>query len=114
MSKEKRERMVITSRDLPDDVYEILNDKASKRALTAYIIEVVREREKTKLILEKLDSIDKKIDNISLKNVDKKNDIVIENIEEEMLTEGTILSADLSADKVDGFIDEEDKTDYDF
>lgn len=110
MNKEKRERMVISSKDLPDDVYEILNERASKRALTAYIIEVVRESEKTKLILEKLDSIDKKIDNISLKNIDIKNDIITENKEEEKLKEGIILSAD----KIEGSIDEEDKTDYDF
>lgn len=110
MSKEKRERMVIASKDLPDDVYEILNERASKRALTAYIIEVVREREKTKLILEKLDNIDKKIDDISLNNVTIKNDNTMENKEDEKLTEGTILSVD----KIEGSIDEEDKTDLDF
>jgi hypothetical protein len=110
MSKEKRERMVITSKDLPDDVYEILNERASKRALTAYIIEIVRENAKTKLILEKLDNIDRKINNISLKNVTMKSDNTAENKEDEKITEGTILSVD----KIEGSIDEDDKTDFDF
>lgn len=110
MSKEKRERMVITSKDLPDDVYEILNERASKRALTAYITEIVRESKKTKLILEKLDNIDRKIDNISLKNVTIKSDNTVGNKEDEKITEGTILSVD----KIEGSIDEDDKTDFDF
>ncbi|MGH4141188.1 hypothetical protein [Clostridium sp.] len=52
-----------------------------QRALTPYIVEIIRDNQKYKLILEKLDNIESKIDNITLNGTNKK-----ENGIEEALT----------------------------
>lgn len=108
--EEKRNKMAINSKDLPDDIYEIFKDKAAKRALTAYIIELYRDSQNAKLIFEKLDSIDKKIDNISTKQtpIEYKDTEDIKNTED--LQEGTIMQVG----RVEGSIDPGDIDGDDF
>ena len=109
MNEEKRGRMVINPKDVPNDVYEILNKKASRRALTPFIVELVREKENTKLVLEKLRNIEDKIDRInSCKTV--KNENYIEPVDEALM-EGVVVE---NIKEVIGGIDQEDKVDYDF
>ncbi len=109
MDEEKRGRMAINAKDLPDDVYKILNEKASKRALTPFIIELVRQKENTKLILDKLISIEEKIDNFTLGKM-VKNQNYIEQVDDSLM-EGIVVE---NINKVIGGIDKEDKVDYDF
>lgn len=71
VNEEKRGRMVLNAKDMPDDVYEILNEKAFKRALTPYIVEIIRDNQKYEFILEKLDNVESKIDNITLNGIIK-------------------------------------------
>ena len=52
---EKRKRIALNSEAMPDDVYEILNEKALRRKITPFIIELVQDRIKEKELLEKLD-----------------------------------------------------------
>lgn len=109
MNEEKRGRMAINARELPDDVYNILNEKASKRALTPFIIELVRQKENTKLILDKLQSIEEKIIKISLGKIIKGKDSL--DSVEDVVVEGIVVE---NIKEVIGGIDKEDKANYDF
>ena len=83
--------MVLNAKDMPDDVYEILNEKAFKRALTPYIVEIIRDNQKYRLILEKLDDIESKIDNITLNGTIKKENGSEEAVTGDDLQEGIIV-----------------------
>jgi replicative DNA helicase len=108
--KEKRKRMALNSEDMPDNVYKILNEKAMKRSLTNYIIELVQESFKTKDVSKKLDSIEDKIDLILSNGVTLNINANKDNLEEDSLKEGMLVEAST----VIGGIDEADKVDYDF
>ncbi|MBU3186802.1 hypothetical protein [Clostridium estertheticum] len=111
VNEEKRGRMVLNAKDMPDDVYEILNKKAFKRALTPYIVEIIRDNQKYKLILEKLDDIESKIDNITLNGtIKKENDIKVAATDDN-LAEGIIVE---NINEVISEMDESDIIDGDF
>ncbi|MBU3093532.1 hypothetical protein KPL35_15850 [Clostridium sp. CF011] len=112
MVEEKRGRMVVNAKELPDDVYKILNEKALKRSLTPFIIELVKQNMKTDILLEKLNKIESKIDSITYNDaVIKEN--CIEKIDEqnEELQEGIIVK---NVNEVISEIDELDEIDGDF
>lgn len=81
--------MAFTTKGIPDYIYDILNDKADKRILTPYIVELVKNQETNKIILEKLDNIETKIDSISSGVVINKK----EPSRSEELKEGTVFKA---------------------
>lgn len=112
MVEQKRGRMVVNAKELPDDVYEILNEKALKRSLTPFIIELVRESIKTKFLLERLDKIESKIDSIICNEVVVKENC-IEKIDEESddLQEGLIVK---SVSEVISEFDKVDEIESDF
>lgn len=112
MVEKKRGRMVINAKDLPDDIYKILNEKASKRALTPYIIELVRQSMKTNILIEKLDEIEEKIDKITYNDEDiKENCIEKINKQNEELQEGIIVK---NVNEVISEVDESDIIEGDF
>ena len=111
VNEEKRGRMVLNAKDMPDDVYEILNEKAFKRALTPYIVEIIRENQKYKIILEKLDNIELKIDNIALNGTIKKEIGIEAAVAVDELQEGIIVE---NINEVISEIDESDIIDGDF
>ena len=112
MVEQKRGRMVVNAKELPDDVYKILNEKALKRSLTPFIIELVRESIKTKLVLERLDKIESKIDSIIYNDIVTKENC-IEKIDEQNgeLKEGLIVQ---NINGVISEIDESDEIESDF
>lgn len=122
MSDEKRSKMALNSKNMPNDVYEILNEKSKKRSLTPFIIELVQERlraEKAfdqlgsienKKVFEQLSSIENKIDIILSGNFNISKSTDIDNEEENYLKEGTIIEAN----NVIGQIDDSDKVEIDY
>ncbi|MBZ9637503.1 hypothetical protein [Clostridium sp. FP1] len=111
VNEEKRGRMVLNAKYMPDDVYEILNEKALKRALTPYIVEIIRDNQKYKLILEKLDNIESKIDNITFNGITKKEIGIEAAVTVDELQEGIIVE---NINEVISEIDESDIIDGDF
>lgn len=111
VNEEKRGRMVLNAKELPDDIYEILNEKAFKRALTPYIVEIIRDNQKYKLILQKLDNIELKIDNITLNGIIKKEIGIETAVTVDDLQEGIIVK---NINEVISEIDESDIIDGDF
>ena len=112
---EKRKRMALNSEYMPDEVYKILNEKALKRSLTTYVIELVEESLRSKGLLEKLDKIESKIDNILSKNLkfnenEAVNEIAPDSSQENSLKEGIMINVST----VLGGIDEDDKREADF
>lgn len=112
---EKRKRMALNSEDMPDTVYKILNEKALKRNLTSYIIELVEESLKSKEVLKRLDKIENKINNILSKNLkfnenEAVNEIAPDSSQENSLKEGVIINDSNAL----GGIDEDDKREADF
>ena len=103
---EKRKRIALNSEAMPDDVYEILNEKALRRKITPFIIELVQDRIKEKELLEKLNVIDAKIDRLTSGNTIIKNS----SLEEEVLAEGRLIQAAVVISE----IEEEDIVEYDF
>jgi len=111
VNEEKRGRMVLNAKELPDDVYKILNEKALKRVLTPYIVEIIRDNQKYKLILEKLDNIESKIDDITFNGIIKKEIGIEETVTVDDLQEGIIVE---NINEVISEIDESDIVDGDF
>jgi hypothetical protein len=111
VNEEKRGRMVLNAKELPDDVYNILNEKALKRVLTPYIVEIIRDNQKYKLILEKLDNIESKIDDITFNGIIKKEIGIEESVTFDDLQEGIIVK---NINEVISEIDESDIVDGDF
>lgn len=114
---EKRKKMMLICKNMPDDVYEILDEKSSKRNLTEYIIDLVQNQNKDqqliRILMDKLNNIESSLEEI------KSGSIVVQpkidsheekSINEPVLSEGTIVEAEV----VEGGIDESDKEDMDF
>ena len=104
---EKRKRITLNCEDMPDEIYNILNEKALRRKITPYIIEIVQQRLMDKLVLEKLEAIEVKIDGLASGNIKVKSN---NNEEEKTLKEGMFVKANT----IIGEIDEEDNMSYDF
>lgn len=65
--KNRKTRMVLNAKDMPEDVYKILSSYSQHRMLTPYIIDLVRNRESVNMLLKRLDIIENKIDNSNFK-----------------------------------------------
>ena len=104
---EKRKRISLNCDEMPDEVYDILNEKALRRKITPYIIEIVRKTIDDKSLIDKLDAIEAKIDSITSGNII----FNANNTEEEkLLEEGRVVNAS----KVISKIDDEDKIECDY
>ncbi|AFU16906.1 hypothetical protein MC28_B30 (plasmid) [Bacillus thuringiensis MC28] len=114
---EKRKKMQLTCKNMPDNVYEILNEKVSKRNLTEYVVDLVQNQNKDqqliRMLMDKLNSIEFTLEEM------KNGSIVVkpkaEKQEEKkankpILSEGTIVEAEV----IEGGIDESDKEEMDF
>ncbi|PFP88705.1 hypothetical protein COK02_18460 [Bacillus cereus] len=114
---EKREKMMLICKNMPDDVYKILDSKSKKRNLTEYIVDIVqnqnRDQELIRILMTKLDKIEMTLDQM------KDNSVVVKadtnkyeepEIDEPTLSEGIIVEAEA----VQGGMDEADKAEMDF
>lgn len=107
----KKVRMVLNVREIPEDVYNVLNEKALRRNLTPYIVELVKKDLSNKLIIQKLDEILNKLDNTEIKkNDNNSNDEIAlsEKDTKDSLQEGSIIS---EIKYVKGEINDEDLED---
>ncbi|RMD00266.1 hypothetical protein D9O40_10570 [Clostridium autoethanogenum] len=107
----KKVRMVLNVREIPEDVYNVLNEKALRRNLTPYIVELVKKDLSNKLIIQKLDEILNKLDNTEIKkNDNNSNDEIAlsEKDTKDSLQEGSIIS---EIKDVKGEINDEDLED---
>ncbi|MDO6632872.1 hypothetical protein Q4580_23920 [Bacillus thuringiensis] len=102
---------------MPDDVYEILDEKSSKRNLTEYVVDLVqnqnRDQQLIRMLMDKLNSIESTLEemkngSIVVKPEAKKQEETKSN--ESILSEGTIVEAEV----IEGGIDESDKEEMDF
>lgn len=109
MNKKKSTRFTFTTNGIPDDIYEILYDKSKKRILTPYIVELIRESQNTQLVLEKLASLEVKIDGIS-SGVTIKKEENTKALELQELQEGSVVEAN----DVKSKMSEEDTREIDF
>ncbi|AND86324.1 hypothetical protein GTH52_15010 (plasmid) [Clostridium tyrobutyricum] len=107
----KKNRMVLNVREIPEDVYNILNKKALRRNLTPYIVELVKKDLSNKLILEKLDQILNKLDNVVIKKSSNDSEIEISLSQKSDLEEGSIIS---NITDVKGEINDEDLDEQDY
>jgi histidyl-tRNA synthetase len=103
--------MVLNVREIPEDVYNILNKKALRRNLTPYIVELVKKDLSNKLILEKLDQILNKLDNVVIKKSSNDSEIEISLSQKSDLEEGSIIS---NITDVKGEINDEDLDEQDY
>ncbi|AMR06412.1 hypothetical protein [Bacillus thuringiensis] len=114
---EKRKKMQLICKNMPDDVYEILDEKSSKRNLTEYVVDLVQNQNKDqqliRMLMEKLNNIESTLHEM------KNGSIVVKpeaeksketKIDEPVLLEGTIVEAEI----IEGGIDESDKEEMDF
>ncbi|WP_242250242.1 hypothetical protein [Bacillus cereus group sp. BfR-BA-01324] len=114
---EKRNKMMLICKNMPDDVYEILDEKSSKRNLTEYVVDLVqnqnRDQQLIRILMDKLNNIESSLEEI------KNGSILVQSptdshkekeINEPILSEGTIVEAEV----VEGGIDASDKEDMDF
>lgn len=100
---QKKSRITFSTADIPDDIYEILSDKADKRKLTPYIVELVETCKLNKLILSKLESIESKVDGISAGVIIRKEENS-ELLKSQQLKEGSVVNANA----INGGIDDDD------
>ncbi|WP_144559945.1 hypothetical protein [Bacillus thuringiensis] len=114
---EKREKMMLICKNMPDDVYKILDSKSKKRNLTEYIVDIVqnqnRDQELIRLLMTKLDKIEMTLDQMKDNSVVVKADIdkyEETEIDEPTLSEGTIVEAEA----FQGGMDEADREEIDF
>lgn len=107
----KKNRMVLNVREIPEDVYNILNKKALRRNLTPYIVELVKKDLSNKLILEKLDQILNKLDNVVIKKSNNDSETEISLSQKSDLEEGSIIS---NITDVKGEINDEDLDEQDY
>lgn len=107
----KKNRMVLNVREIPEDVYNILNKKALRRNLTPYIVELVKKDLSNKLILEKLDQILNKLDNVVIKKSSNDSETEISLSQKSDLEEGSIIS---NITDVKGEINDEDLDEQDY
>ncbi|PFS32651.1 hypothetical protein [Bacillus thuringiensis] len=116
----KRRKMALGAENMPDDVYEILNEKSNSRQLTSYVVELVQNEQRYEQLMQKLDSVEKRLN--LLDKVENKLDLLLSNgfittqkptdlkDEEPVLKEGKIINAT----EVIGGIAEEDNEEVDF
>ncbi|MFY0127913.1 hypothetical protein ACRS52_06395 [Bacillus cytotoxicus] len=114
---EKRKKMQLICKNMPDDVYEILDEKSSKRNLTEYVVDLVqnqnRDQQLIRMLMDKLNSIESTLEemkdgSIVMKPEAKKQ--VETQSNEPTLSEGTVVEAEV----IEGGIDESDKEEMDF
>lgn len=85
----KKVRMVLNVKEMPESVYNILNEKALRRNLTPYIVELVKKDLSNKLILKKLDLILSKLNHTEITD----NKIKIDKtLSKEFIKEGSVIS----------------------
>jgi len=116
----KNRKMALRADNMPDDVYKILNEKASGRQLTAFIVELVQNEKRYEQLIQKLDNVEQKLN--LLDTVESKLDLLLTNgfvsapeqddikAEEPILQEGRIIDAK----EVIGGISKEDSEEIDF
>ncbi|KAA0784335.1 hypothetical protein [Bacillus sp. BB56-3] len=114
---EKRKKMQLVCKNMPDDVYEILNEKSSKRNLTEYVVDLVqnqsRDQQLIRMLMDKLSNIESSLEDIKNGSVMIKTNTDLQNEKESsepFLSEGTIIEAEV----VEGGIDPTDKEEMDF
>lgn len=107
----KKNRMVLNVREIPEDVYNILNKKALRRNLTPYIVGLVKKDLSNKLIIEKLDQILNKLDNVVIKKSNNDSETEISLSQKSDLEEGSIIS---NITDVKGEINDEDLDEQDY
>ncbi|MES5957431.1 hypothetical protein QCI42_29495 [Bacillus fungorum] len=114
---EKRKKMQLTCKNMPDNVYEILNEKVSKRNLTEYVVDLVQNQNKDqqliRMLMEKLNNIESTLEEMKNGSIVVKPEAEQEketNVDEPTLSEGTIVEAEV----IEGGIDESDKEEMDF
>lgn len=112
--------MALGAENMPDDVYEILNEKSNSRQLTSYVVELVQNEQRYEQLMQKLDSVEKRLN--LLDKVENKLDLLLSNgftttqkptdfkDEEPVLKEGKIINAK----EVIGEIAKEDNEEVDF
>lgn len=68
--EDKRKRMTLSPRNMPDHIYKVLNEKSQKRVLTEYVVELMeyknRENELLQLLLKKIDKLEAKLEQSSV------------------------------------------------
>ncbi|MGH0944836.1 hypothetical protein ACQVTS_27255 [Bacillus mycoides] len=116
----KRRKMALGADNMPDDVYEILNEKSNSRQLTSYVVELVQNEQRYEQLMQKLESVEKRLN--LLDTVENKLDQLLSNRfvttpnqtdlkgEEPALKEGKIIDAK----EVIGGIAKEDNEEVDF
>ncbi|HEF1857346.1 MULTISPECIES: hypothetical protein [Bacillus] len=116
----KRRKMALGAENMPDDVYNILNEKSNSRQLTSYVVELVQNEQRYEQLMQKLDSVEKRLN--LLDKVENKLDLLLSNgfittqkltdlkDEESVLKEGKIINAK----EVIGGIAKEDNEEVDF
>ncbi|PEF33716.1 hypothetical protein [Bacillus wiedmannii] len=116
----KRRKMALGAENMPDDVYEILNEKSSSRQLTSYVVDLVQNEQRYEQLMQKLESVEKRLN--LLNTVENKLDQLLSNGfvtiqkqpdfkgEEPDLKEGKIINAT----EVIGGIAKEDSEEADF
>jgi len=116
----KRRKMALGADNMPDDVYQILNEKSNSRQLTSFVVELVQNEQRYEQLMKKLDSVEKRLN--LLDTVENKLDLLLSNGfvptpkqlepkgEEPRLQEGKILSIK----EVVGGMDKEDSEEMDF
>lgn len=114
---EKRKKMQLTCKNMPDNVYEILNEKVSKRNLTEYVVDLVqnqnRDQQLIQMLMDKLNNIESALKEMKNGSIIVKPEAEIQEdkkIDEPILSEGTIVEAEV----IEGGIDESDKEEMDF
>ncbi|MCQ6306385.1 hypothetical protein [Bacillus cereus] len=116
----KRRKMALGAENMPDDVYEILNEKSSSRQLTSYVVDLVQNEQRYEQLMQKLENVEKRLN--LLNTVEDKLDQLLSNGfvtiqkqtdfkgEEPDLKEGKIINAT----EVIGGIAKEDSEEADF
>ncbi|WP_426952801.1 hypothetical protein [Bacillus mycoides] len=114
---EKRKKMQLICKNMPDDVYEILDEKSSKRNLTEYVVDLVQNQNKDqqliRMLMDKLNNIESTLKEMKNGSIVVKSEAEKQKetkIDEPVLSEGTIVEAEV----IEGGIDESDKEEMDF
>lgn len=112
--------MALSADNMPDDVYQILNEKSNSRQLTSYVVELVQNEQRHEQLMQKLENVEKRLK--PLDTVENKLEQLLANGfvtttkqtdlkgEEPALKEGKIINAK----EVLGGIAKEDNEETDF
>ncbi|WP_416827564.1 hypothetical protein [Ectobacillus polymachus] len=102
----KRTKMTFSTKDIPDQIYKILDEKARSRSLAPFIIELITNKEKHEKVISKLTTIEEMLKSVSIPSTRK----VQEALAEPEWSTGRIIFAK----EVSGGIEEEDEKEVDF